>query len=70
MELLAAGRNAIATVEEVAATLRVPKSWVYEHVRPSANPRLPHFKLGKYLRFRRSEIENFIQAEVKIPVAR
>ncbi len=50
----------LLTVSEVARLLRVPKSWVYDHVRPSSRPLLPHVKLGKYLRFRRHDIEEFL----------
>ena len=46
----------ILTVQEVAEMLRVPVSWVYEHIRRNACDRLPHFKLGKYVRFRASAI--------------
>jgi len=38
-------------VKEAAALLNVPESWIYQHVRARAENRLPHFKLGKYLRF-------------------
>ena len=51
----------LLTVEEVAQLLRVPRSWVYEHARPTSKPWLPHLKLGKYLRFRREDIDNFIR---------
>lgn len=54
-------RDSLLTVEEVARLLRVPKSWVYVHTRISSNPRLPHVKLGKYLRFRRTDIEEFMK---------
>lgn len=53
------GGNPLLTAAEVAALLQVPKSWVYEHSRPSSHPRIPCVKLGKYLRFRRSDIEAF-----------
>ena len=53
--------EALLTVEEVARRLRVPKSWVYEHTRPSSNPQIPHLKLGKYLRFRPPDIEDFVR---------
>lgn len=46
---------AVLTVAEVAQLLRVPSSWVYEH-----KSVIPHIKLGKYLRFRRSEIEAWL----------
>ena len=44
----------LMTVAEVAAVLKLSKSWVYEHTRLRGKPRsdrLPHIKLGKYVRF-------------------
>ena len=44
----------LLTVDEVAALLKVSKSWVYEHTRSRGMPRserLPHVKIGKYVRF-------------------
>jgi excisionase family DNA binding protein len=49
--------NELLTVEELAQVLRVPPSWVYEH-----KDAIPHVRLGKYLRFRISEIETWLQA--------
>jgi excisionase family DNA binding protein len=46
----------LLTAEEVAQMLRVPKSWVYGHL-----GLLPAVRLGRYVRFRRSEIEDFLQ---------
>jgi excisionase family DNA binding protein len=40
---------------EVAQILRVPCSWVYSHLKE-----LPAIRLGRYVRFRRSEIERFL----------
>jgi len=45
----------LLTVDEVAAILRVPRSWVYGHLRE-----LPVIPLGRYKRFRRSAIERFL----------
>jgi len=41
----------LLTVSEIAQTLRVPVSWVYERTRRRGFERMPHIKLGKYLRF-------------------
>ncbi len=46
----------LLTVDEVASLLKVPPSWVYERCRSGATHPLPHFKLGKYLRFRKSSL--------------
>ena len=41
----------LLTVEEVAAWLKVPRSWVYARTRQRGAAQLPYVKLGKYLRF-------------------
>ena len=54
----------ILTVEEVAALLKVSKSWVYEHTRSRGTPRserLPYIKVGKYVRFDARALRAFIQ---------
>lgn len=51
----------LLTVSEVAATLKVPVSWVYERARRSGIDQIPHFKLGKYLRFRRSTVREWLE---------
>lgn len=41
----------LMTVAETARALNVPVSWVYERTRRRGKERIPHIKLGKYLRF-------------------
>ena len=41
----------LLTIREVAETLNVPVTWVYERTRRRGIERMPHIKLGKYLRF-------------------
>ena len=43
-------------VAETARVLHVPVSWVYERTRRRGRDRIPHIKLGKYLRFARTEV--------------
>jgi excisionase family DNA binding protein len=50
-------------VEEVAALLRVPKSWIYMRTYEGAAETIPHIKLGRHLRFRRSEIERWLEQQ-------
>lgn len=38
-------------VKQLAEYLGVDKSWVYERTRENGPEGIPHFKLGKYLRF-------------------
>jgi excisionase family DNA binding protein len=46
----------LLTVAEIARLLKVPDSWVYERTRRRGIARMPHFKLGKYLRFSEQEV--------------
>jgi len=53
--------EALLTVHEVAGLLRVHVSWVYERTRRRGIERLPHLKVGKYVRFRLSEVEEYLE---------
>lgn len=48
----------LVTVEALAEELSVPESWIYARTAKtsSARDRLPHYKLGKLLRFKLSEV--------------
>lgn len=52
--------NELLTVSEVASALKVPVSWIYERTRRSGAERIPHIKLGKYLRFRWSAVREWL----------
>lgn len=52
----------LLTIADVAKLLRVPVSWVYDRLRCSAPNPLPGFKLGKYWRFRKTEIIAWLDA--------
>ena len=45
----------LLTADEVAQILRVPRSWVYSHLSD-----LPVIRLGRYVRFKRSDIDKFL----------
>ena len=55
----------LLTVSEIAETLKVPVSWVYERTRRRGTERLPHMKIGKYLRFRKEDVLGWLD-EYKI----
>ncbi|HWY08231.1 MAG TPA: helix-turn-helix domain-containing protein [Candidatus Acidoferrales bacterium] len=55
----------LLTPEELAAQLKVPVSWIYEHVRARACQRLPGFKLGKYWRFRERDVIEWLQQRAR-----
>lgn len=50
--------RALLTAVEVAERLRVTKFWVYAEVRAG---RLPHVRLGRYVRFRAGAIDSWIE---------
>jgi len=53
----------LLTVHEAARFLHVTVSWVYEHTRDDAEDRLPFVKIGKYVRFDRTDLREFIDAK-------
>ena len=52
----------LMTVEQIAGVLNVPISWVYGRTRRRGKERIPHIKLGKYLRFELTAVRNWISA--------
>ncbi|HEV8421308.1 MAG TPA: helix-turn-helix domain-containing protein [Actinomycetota bacterium] len=48
----------LLTVEDAAAFLAVKVSWLYEAVRLG---RVPSYRVGKFRRFRRSELEVWLR---------
>jgi excisionase family DNA binding protein len=50
----------LLTAEEVAAFLAVKVSWVREATRDG---RLPHLRLGRYRRYRLSDIESWLSEQ-------
>jgi excisionase family DNA binding protein len=49
----------LLTAEEVAAMLRMTPAWIYAQTRKDA---LPHVRLGRYVRYRRSAITQWLAA--------
>ena len=52
--------NKYLTIEELSEVLQIPKSWIYERTRKN---QIPYKKIGKYLRFHLSEVEEWINKE-------
>lgn len=50
----------LLTAEEVAARLRVPKSWVYRAAREGD---LPSVRCGRYRRFDEGDVERWISRQ-------
>jgi excisionase family DNA binding protein len=55
--------DTLLTPKDAARFLKVSVSWVYEHVRPEAQDRLPAVKLGKYLRFDARDLRAYVDAK-------
>jgi excisionase family DNA binding protein len=53
----------LLTLDEVVTWLRVPRSWVYERTRKG---QIPHVKLGKYLRFSRLALAEWLGAQSRV----
>lgn len=57
----------LLTVEEVAALLKVPISWVYSRTRTRRGETLPHIRLGKYIRFREEDVREYLAKNQRGP---
>lgn len=57
----------LLTADEVAAFMRVTRAWVYAETRRNA---LPHLRLGRYVRYRRSAIEDWMAGVERGPRSR
>ena len=56
----------LLTAGEVADLIRVTRAWVYAETRRNA---IPHLRLGRYVRYRRSAIEAWMKAVERGPGA-
>ena len=54
--------DAIFDVDELAKYLKVKKHWVYDNVHSKA---IPHYKVGKYPRFRKTKIDEWLDKREK-----
>jgi len=55
----------LLTVEELADNLKVPASWIYQRTRCRGRDRLPHLKIGKYLRFDARAVRAFLEKKCR-----
>ena len=51
----------LLTVGEVAVLLNVPRKWVYRRVGLKPPEGIPYLKVGKYLRFRESDLRDYVE---------
>ena len=59
----------LLTADDVASILKVSRSWVYEHTRSRGIPRserLPHIKIGKYVRFEARTVREFLVRKCRV----
>ncbi len=56
----------IFDVEGLAQYLKVEPSWVYNQI---SQKTLPYFKTGKYVRFRKKEIDTWINSQMVKPIS-
>lgn len=47
-------------IDQMAAILKVPKSWLYQRTR-FGQQAIPHIKMGKYVRFNPDEVIDFLK---------
>ena len=58
----------LITVEEMAAKLNVPASWIYQRTRLGQQA-IPHVRVGKYVRFNPDEVMAFLRKKGEMPEA-
>jgi excisionase family DNA binding protein len=53
----------LLTIDELAKLLKVQKGWIYGRTRDRSAKTIPHFKVGKYLRFSLPEVKAWLQEQ-------
>lgn len=49
--------------KQIAEILGVPVSWIYDRTRASNPNRIPHYKVGKYVRFSEEEVLDYVKTK-------
>ena len=57
--------NRLLKPQELATLLGVPISFVYDRTRQNAADPIPHFKLGKYVRFDIDQVQEWLADRVR-----
>jgi hypothetical protein len=57
----ASGHERLLGVQDVAEWLNLSPGWVRDHASGRRRPILPSLKLGKLLRFRKSDVDKFFE---------
>ena len=53
----------LLTVDELAKSLNVPKSWVYSRTREIGSDSMPTIKVGKYCRFVLNDVLDWLKIQ-------
>jgi len=57
------GGSLIMGPAELSAYLGVPRSWIYNQTRRGRNCAFPFLKLGRYVRFSKSDIDKWLDGQ-------
>jgi len=53
----------LLTVDELAETLKVPRSWIYTRTRQTGPDSIPRVRVGRYLRFYEGEVMEWLREQ-------
>ena len=53
----------LLTVDELAESLSVPKSWIYSRTRETGPDAMPRIKVGKYRRFVLADVLDWLKSQ-------
>jgi len=53
----------LLSVDEMAETLKVPKSWLYSRTRKTGPGTIPNIRVGKYIRFELEKVLNWLEKQ-------
>jgi excisionase family DNA binding protein len=53
----------LLTIDEMAARLKVKRSWLYFRTMQTGVDSIPRVKIGKYLRFNPTDVMNWIEVQ-------
>ena len=59
------GKDTIFNLKELSEYINVPNTWVY---RQTCEHNIPYYKLGRYLRFKKSEIDTWLEEQKVNPL--
>ncbi|TFH65666.1 MAG: DNA-binding protein [Candidatus Zixiibacteriota bacterium] len=50
------GVESLLSIKDLSTLLKVPVSWIYDRTRKGSVEQIPHYKIGKYVRFNQEEV--------------